>query len=42
MDTNKHGAMEQNEDHLVTNISIDYARKTKQYAMSYDAINRAT
>ena len=41
MDSNEHGAMEQNEEHLETNISIYHARKTKQYAKSYEVMNRA-
>ena len=42
MNSNKHGTVEQNEEHLVANISIYHARKTEQYAMRYDAMNRAT
>ena len=40
MDSNEHGTMEQNEEHLEANISIYHARKTEQYAESYDAMNR--
>ena len=39
MDSNEHGAMEQNEEHLVTNISIYYTHETELYAESYDAMN---
>ena len=42
MYSNKHGTMEQNEEHLETNILLYHARKTEQYAMRYDAMNRAT
>ena len=41
MDSNEHGAMEQNEEHLQENISIYYTRKTELYAESYDAMNIA-
>ena len=39
MDSNEHGAMEQNEEHHGTTISIYYTRKTELYAESYDAMN---
>ena len=39
MDSNEHGAMEQNEEHLETNISIYYTHETELYAESYDAMN---
>ena len=42
MDSNEHGTMEQNEEHLAANISIYHACKTVQYAMRYDAMNRVT
>ena len=42
MNSNEHGTMEQNEEHLVMNISIYQARKTEQYAMRYAMMNRAT
>ena len=38
MDSNEHGAMEQNEDHLETNIPIYYTRETELYAEIYDAM----
>ena len=41
MDSNGHGIMEQNEEHLEVNISIYYTDGTEQYARSYDAMNRA-
>ena len=40
MDSNEHGAMEQNEEHLETNISIYYTREMELFAKSYDAMNR--
>ena len=39
MDSNEHGAMEQNLEHLVTNISTYYTHETELYAESYDAMN---
>ena len=41
MDSNEHGTMEQNEEHLVTNISIYYTHETELYAESYGAMNRS-
>ena len=41
MDSNEHSAMEQNEEHLETNISIYYTHETELYAGSYDAMNRS-
>ena len=41
MDLNEHGTMEQNEEHLETNISIYYTHETEQYAESYNAMNMA-
>ena len=40
MDSNEHGVMEQNEEHLEANISIYYTHETELYAESYDAMNR--
>ena len=42
MDSNEHGAIEQNEEHLETNISINYTHETELYAESYDAMNKST
>ena len=39
MDSNEHGSMEQNEQHLETNILIYYTHETELYAESYDALN---
>ena len=39
MDSNKHGAMEQNEEHIQTNKSIYYTPKTELRMQSYDAMN---
>ena len=39
MDSSEHGAMEQNEEHHETNISIYYMRETELYTESYDALN---
>ena len=39
MDSNEHGAMEQNEEHLESNILIYYTHETELYAESYDAMN---
>ena len=39
VDSNEHGAMEQNEDHLEANISIYYTHETELYAESSDAMN---
>ena len=39
MDSNEHGAMEQNEEHHEENISLYCMRKTELYAESYDAMN---
>ena len=41
MDSNKHGAMEQNEEHIQMNILIYHTRKRELQMMSYDAMNRA-
>ena len=41
MDSNEHGAMEQNEEHHETNNSIYYTGETELYAESYDAENMA-
>ena len=41
MDSNEHGIMEQNEEHLETNISIYYTHETKLYAGSYDVMNKS-
>ena len=41
MDSNEHGAMEQNEEHHEANISIYYMRETELYAESYDAMNKS-
>ena len=40
MDSNKHGAMEQNEENIMMNISIYYMHETELYEESYDAKNR--
>ena len=42
MYSNEHGTMEQNEEHLETNISIYYTHETELYAESYDVMNRCT
>ena len=42
MESNEHGIMEQNEEHLETNISINYRHETELYAESYDAMNMGT
>ena len=42
MDANEHGIMEQNEEHLETNILIYYTHETEQYAMRCDAMKYAT
>ena len=42
MDSNEHVTMEQNEEHLETNISIYYTHETELYAQSYDAMKYAT
>ena len=42
MDSNEHGTMEQNEEHLEANISIYYTDETELWSRIYDAINRAT
>ena len=42
MDSNEHGTIEQNEEHLVANISIYYTHETELYAESYDVLNRCT
>ena len=39
MDSNEHGAMEQNEEHLEANILIYYTHEMELYAESYDALN---
>ena len=39
MNSNEHGTMEQNEEHLEMNILINHARKTEQYEKSYNAMN---
>ena len=41
MNSNEYGTMEQNEQHLETNISIYYTHETELYAESYDAMNRS-
>ena len=41
MDSDKHGAMEQNEEDILTNISIYGTRKTELQMRSYDAMNMA-
>ena len=41
MDSNEHGTMERNEEHLGTNISIYYTHETELYAERYDAMNRS-
>ena len=42
MDSNKHGAMEQNEEHNLMNILIYNAHETELQMQSYDAMNMAT
>ena len=42
MESNEHGAMEQNVEHHETNISIYYTHETELYAERYDAFNRCT
>ena len=42
MDSNEHGAMEQNEEHHEANIPIYYTRETELYAESYDTMNMGT
>ena len=37
MDSNEHGAMEQNVEYHETNILIYYTHETELYAESYDA-----
>ena len=39
MDPNKHGAMEQNEEDILTNILIYGMLKTELRMMRYDAMN---
>ena len=39
MDSNKHGTMEQNEEHILMNILIYSTHKTEQYATSYGMMN---
>ena len=39
MDTNKHGAMEQNEEHIMMNILIYGTHKMELRMRSYDAKN---
>ena len=39
MAPNKHGAMEQNEEHHEANNLIYYTRETELYAESYHAMN---
>ena len=41
MDSNDHGAIEQSEDHLETNITIYDMHEMELYAESYDAMNRS-
>ena len=41
MDSNKHGAMEQNEEHILTNILIYGTSKTELRMQRYDAMNMA-
>ena len=40
MDSNEHGTMAQNEEHLEANISICHAHETEQYAKNYEVMNR--
>ena len=40
MDSNEHGAMEQNKEHHEANRSIYYTRETELHTQSYDAENR--
>ena len=42
MNSNKHGTIEENEDPLMMNILIYYARKTEEYAKRYDMMNMLT
>ena len=42
MNSNEHGAMEQNVEHHESNISIYYRHETELYAESYDASKYAT
>ena len=39
MDLNKHGAMEQNEEDIITNILIYCTRKTELQMMRYGMMN---
>ena len=39
MDSNEHGAIEQNVEHHEANISIYYTHETELYAESYDTMN---
>ena len=41
MDSNKHDAMEQNEENILTNNLIYHTRKTELRVMSYGMMNRA-
>ena len=41
MKSNKHGTMEQNEEHLTMNILIYYTHKMELHARSYGKKNRA-
>ena len=41
MDSNKHGAMEQNEEDILTNILICHTHETELRWQSYDAMNNA-
>ena len=41
MDSNKHGAMEWNEEHIQTNNLIYYTPKTELRMQSYDAMKNA-
>ena len=41
MDSSMHGAMEQNEEEIMMNISIYYTHKTKLRMQRYDAMNMA-
>ena len=41
MDSNKHGTMEQNEDHIMMNNLIYPTLKTEHHIWSYGMMNRA-
>ena len=42
MNSNEHGAIKGNVEHLTTNNLTYYTHKTEEYAQRYDAMNRAT